>query len=153
MNSQTVERPIEILIVDDNPGDVRLTAEALKDSKVQNRLHTAQDGMEAIAFLRRKGEYADAPLPDLILLDLNMPRMNGSQLLAKVKEDSELKHIPVVILTGSREIDDIIKANNLRADCYVTKPIDLEEFIMAVKSIVDSLFNQREIADGGGVIG
>lgn len=153
MNSQTVERPIEILIVDDNPGDVRLTAEALKDSKVQNRLHTAQDGMEAIAFLRRKGEYADAPLPDLILLDLNMPRMNGSQLLAKVKEDSELKNIPVVILTGSREIDDIIKANNLRADCYVTKPIDLEEFIMAVKSIVDSLFNQREIADGGGVIG
>jgi chemotaxis family two-component system response regulator Rcp1 len=153
VNSQTVERPIEILIVDDNPGDVRLTAEALKDSKVQNRLHTAQDGMEAIAFLRRKGEYADAPLPDLILLDLNMPRMNGSQLLAKVKEDSELKHIPVVILTGSREIDDIIKANNLRADCYVTKPIDLEEFIMAVKSIVDSLFNQREIADGGGVIG
>jgi chemotaxis family two-component system response regulator Rcp1 len=153
VNSQTVERPIEILIVDDNPGDVRLTAEALKDSKVQNRLHTAQDGMEAIAFLRRKGEYADAPLPDLILLDLNMPRMNGSQLLAKVKEDSELKHIPVVILTGSREIDDIIKANNLGADCYVTKPIDLEEFIMAVKSIVDSLFNQREIADGGGVIG
>ena len=153
MNSQTVERPIEILIVDDNPGDVRLTAEALKDSKVQNRLHTAQDGMEAIAFLRRKGEYADAPLPDLILLDLNMPRMNGSQLLAKVKEDSKLKHIPVVILTGSREIDDIIKANNLRADCYVTKPIDLEDFIMAVKSIVDSLFNQREIADGGGVIG
>lgn len=153
MNSQTVERPIEILIVDDNPGDVRLTAEALKDSKVQNRLHTAQDGMEAIAFLRRKGEYADAPLPDLILLDLNMPRMNGSQLLAKVKEDSKLKHIPVAILTGSREIDDIIKANNLGADCYVTKPIDLEEFIMAVKSIVDSLFNQREIADGGGVIG
>lgn len=153
MNSQTVERPIEILIVDDNPGDVRLTAEALKDSKVQNRLHTAQDGMEAIAFLRRKGEYADAPLPDLILLDLNMPRMNGSQLLAKVKEDSKLKHIPVVILTGSREIDDIIKANNLRADRYVTKPIDLEEFIMAVKSIVDSLFNQCEIADGGGVIG
>lgn len=153
MNSQTVERPIEILIVDDNPGDVRLTAEALKDSKVQNRLHTAQDGMEAIAFLRRKGEYADAPLPDLILLDLNMPRMNGSQLLAKVKEDSKLKHIPVVILTGSREIDDIIKANNLRADRYVTKPIDLEEFIMAVKSIVDSLFNQREIANGGGVIG
>jgi chemotaxis family two-component system response regulator Rcp1 len=153
MKSKTAKRPIEILIVDDNPGDVRLTLEALKDGKVQNRLHTAHDGVEAIAFLRRKGEYADAPLPDLILLDLNMPRMNGSQLLAKVKEDSELKHIPVVILTGSREIDDIIKANNLRADCYVTKPIDLEEFIMAVKSIVDSLFNQREIADGGGVIG
>ena len=137
MNSQRVGRPIQILLVEDNPGDARLTAEALKDSKVQNRLHTAQDGMEAIAFLHRKGEYADAPLPDLILLDLNMPRMNGSQLLAKVKEDSKLKHIPVVILTGSREIDDIIKANNLHAYCYVTKPIDLEQFNRAVKAIID----------------
>ena len=153
MNSQTAERPIEILIVDDNPGDVRLTAEALKDSKVQNRLHTAQDGMEAIAFLRRKGEYAHAPLPDLILLDLNMPRMNGSQLLAKVKEDSELKHIPVVILTGSREIDDIIKANNLHADCYVTKPIDLEQFNRAVKAIIRFLVNHRKTTNGGKVIG
>jgi len=137
MNSQTAKRPIEILIVDDNPGDVRLTMEALKDGKVQNRLHTAQDGMEAIAFLRRKGEYADAPLPDLILLDLNMPRMNGSQLLAEVKADSALKHIPVIILTGSREIEDIIKTNNLQADRYVTKPIDLEQFIRTVKSIID----------------
>jgi two-component system, chemotaxis family, response regulator Rcp1 len=137
MNSQTAERPIEILIVDDNPGDVRLTVEALKDGKVQNRLHTAQDGMEAIAFLRRKGEYADAPLPDLILLDLNMPRMNGSQLLAEVKKDSELKHIPVVILTGSQEMEDIVKTNNLQADRYVTKPIDLEQFIRTVKSIID----------------
>ncbi len=137
MNSQTAERPIEILIVDDNPGDVRLTVEALKDGKVQNRLHTAQDGVEAIAFLRRKGEYADAPLPDLILLDLNMPRMNGSQLLAEVKKDSELKHIPVVILTGSQEMEDIVKTNNLQADRYVTKPIDLEQFIRTVKSIID----------------
>jgi len=137
MKSQTAERPIEILIVDDNPGDVRLTMEALKDGKVQNRLHTAQDGMEAIAFLRKKGEYANAPLPDLILLDLNMPRMNGSQLLAEVKEDSALKHIPVVILSGSREIEDIAKAHNLQADRYVTKPIDLEQFIRTVKSIID----------------
>lgn len=137
MNNQIAKRPVEILIVDDNPGDVRLTVEALKDSKVQNRLHTAQDGMEAIAFLRRKGEYADAPLPDLILLDLNMPRMNGSQLLAKVKKDSKLKHIPVVMLTGSREIGDIVKDNNLHADYYVTKPIDLEQFNRAVKAIID----------------
>ncbi len=137
MNNQIAKRPVEILIVDDNPGDVRLTVEALKDSKVQNRLHTAQDGMEAIAFLRRKGEYADAPLPDLILLDLNMPRMNGSQLLAKVKKDSKLKHIPVVILTGSREIGDIVKDNNLQADYYVTKPIDLEQFNRVVKAIID----------------
>jgi CheY-like chemotaxis protein len=138
MKSRTAKRPIEILIVDDNPGDVRLTLEALKDGKVQNRLHTAHDGVEAIAFLRRKGEYADAPLPDLILLDLNMPRMNGSQLLAEVKADSALKHIPVIILTGSREIEDIIKAHNLHADRYVTKPLDLEQFIRTVKSIIDS---------------
>ena len=137
MKSQTAKRPIEILIVDDNPGDVRLTLEALKDGKVQNRLHTAHDGVEAIAFLRRKGEYADAPLPDLILLDLNMPRMNGVQLLAEVKEDSALKHIPVVILTGSREIEDIAKTNHMQADRYVTKPIDLEQFTRAVKSIID----------------
>ena len=137
MNSQIARRSTEILLVDDNPGDVRLTLEALKDGKVQNRLHTAHDGVEAIAFLRRKGEYADAPLPDLILLDLNMPRMNGVQLLAEVKEDSALKHIPVVILTGSREIEDIAKTNNMQADRYVTKPIDLEHFIKAVKSIID----------------
>lgn len=145
MKSKTAKRPIEILIVDDNPGDVRLTLEALKDGKVQNRLHTAHDGVEAIAFLRRKGEYADAPLPDLILLDLNMPRMNGVQLLAEVKEDSALKHIPVVILTGSREIEDIAKTNHMQADRYVTKPIDLEQFTRAVKSIIDFLLTTVKI--------
>ncbi len=145
MKSRTAKRPIEILIVDDNPGDVRLTLEALKDGKVQNRLHTAHDGVEAIAFLRRKGEYADAPLPDLILLDLNMPRMNGVQLLAEVKEDSALKHIPVVILTGSREIEDIAKTNNLQADRYDTKPIDLEHVIKTVKSIIDFLLTTVKI--------
>ena len=137
MNSQVAERPMEILLVDDNPGDVRLTAEALKDGEVENRLHTAKDGMEAIAFLRRKGRYIDAPRPDLILLDLNMPRMNGRQVLAEIKEDSALKHIPVVILTGSREMDDIVKTYDLHANCYVTKPIDFEQFIMMVKSITD----------------
>ena len=137
MNSQIAERPMEILLVDDNPGDVRLTAEALKDGEVENRLHTAKDGMEAIAFLRRKGRYTDAPRPDLILLDLNMPRMNGRQVLAEIKEDSALKHIPVVILTGSREMDDIVKTYDLHANCYVTKPIDFEQFIMMVKSITD----------------
>ena len=137
MNSQIAERPVEILLVDDNPGDVRLTAEALKDGEVENRLHTAKDGMEAIAFLRRKGRYTDAPRPDLILLDLNMPRMNGRQVLAEIKEDSALRHIPVVILTGSREMDDIVKTYDLHANCYVTKPIDFEEFIVMVKSITD----------------
>ncbi len=137
MNSQIAERPMEILLVDDNPGDVRLTAEALRDGEVENRLHTAKDGMEAMAFLRRKGRYIDAPRPDLILLDLNMPRMNGRQVLAEIKEDSTLKHIPVVILTGSREMDDIVKTYDLHANCYVTKPIDFEQFIMMMKSITD----------------
>ena len=137
MNSQVAERPMEILLVDDNPGDVRLTAEALRDGEVENRLHTAKDGMEAMAFLRRKGRYIDAPRPDLILLDLNMPRMNGRQVLAEIKEDSALKHIPVVILTGSREMDDIVKTYDLHANCYVTKPIDFEQFIMMMKSITD----------------
>ena len=137
MNSQIAERPMEILLVDDNPGDVRLTAEALKDGEVENRLHTAKDGMEAIAFLRRKGRYTDAPRPDLILLDLNMPRMNGRQVLAEIKEDSALRHIPVVILTGSREMDDIVNMYDLHANCYVTKPIDFEQFTMMVKSITD----------------
>ena len=145
MKSKTAKRPIEILIVDDNPGDVRLTVEALKDGKVRNKLHTAHDGVEALSFLRRKGEYADAPLPDLILLDLNMPRMNGSQLLAEVKEDSALKHIPVVILTGSRDINDVVKAQNLHADWYVTKPIDLEQFIKAVKSIIDFWLTTKKL--------
>ena len=153
MNSQRVGRPIQILLVEDNPGDARLTLEALKDGKIQNRLYIVNSGMEAIAFLRRKGKYADAPNPDFILLDLNMPLMNGSQLLAEVKQDSALKNIPVAILTGSQAAEDIVRAYNLHADYYVTKPIDLEEFIMAVKSIVDSLLNQREIADGGRVIG
>ena len=153
MNNQRVGQPIQILLVEDNPGDARLTLEALKDYKVQNRLYIVNGGMEAIAFLRRKGKYADAPNPDFIVLDLNMPLMNGSQLLAEVKQDSALKHIPVAILTGSQAAEDIDRAYNLHADCYVTKPIDLEEFIMAVKSIVDSLLNQREIADGGRVIG
>ena len=137
MNSQTSGRPIEILLIEDNPGDVRLTVEALRESKIQNRLHNAKDGMEAVAFLRRKGEYADAPRPDLILLDLNLPKMNGPEVLAEIKEDTALKHIPVVILTGSKDTDDITKTYNLHANCYVTKPIDLEQFIMVVKSVRD----------------
>lgn len=137
MNNQTTGRPIEILLVEDNPGDVRLTVEALRDSKIQNRLHIAKDGIEAVAFLRRKGGYADAPHPDLILLDLNLPKMNGPEVLAEIKEDTGLKHIPVVILTGSKDVEDVTKTYNLHANCYVTKPIDLEQFIMVVKSVRD----------------
>lgn len=137
MNGQTTGRPIEILLVEDNPGDVRLTVEALRDSKVQNKLYVAEDGMEATAFLRREGKYADAPRPDLILLDLNLPKKDGPEVLAEIKEDPALKHIPVVILTSSKAEEDIIKTYNLHANCYVTKPIDLEQFITVVKSVRD----------------
>ena len=137
MNIQTTGRPIEILLVEDNPGDVRLIVEALRDGKVQNKLHIAKDGMEATACLHREGEYADVLYPDLILLDLNLPKKDGREVLAEIKEDPALKHIPVVILTSSQEREDIVKTYNLHANCYVTKPIDLEQFIMVVKSISD----------------
>ena len=137
MNSQTTGRPIEILLVEDNPGDVRLIVEALRDGEVQNKLHIAKDGIEATAFLHKEGEYADALYPDLILLDLNLPKMDGPEVLAEIKEDPALKHIPVVILSSSQEGEDIVKAYNLHANCYVTKPIDLVQFIMVVKSISD----------------
>ncbi len=137
MNHPMTKRPIEILLVEDNPGDVRLIEEALSDSKVENKLHIAKDGMEATAFLNREGQYADTLHPDLILLDLNLPKKNGPEVLAEIKEDHALKHIPVVILTSSQEGEDIVKTYNLHANCYVVKPIDLDQFIMVVKSIRD----------------
>jgi len=146
VSTQTARRSADILIVDDNPGDVRLTVEALNDGGMQNSLHTARDGAEAIAFLRRQGKYGHAPRPDLILLDLDMPRMGGLQVLAEIKEDRALKDIPVVILTGSHDIEDIVKTYNLHANCYVTKPIDLEQFIRLVKSITNfwlTIVNRR----------
>ena len=135
MNSQTIGRPIEILLVEDNPGDVRLTMEALKDGKVHNKLHVTRDGMEAMAFLHREGKYADAPHPDLILLDLDLPKKDGREVLAEIKEDPTLKHVPVVVLTGSKAEEDILKTYSLHANCYITKPVGLEQFIMVVKSI------------------
>ena len=137
MSRRTSGQSIEILLVEDNPGDVRLTVEALRDSKVQNKLYVAKDGVEATAFLRREGKYADAPHPDLILLDLNLPKKNGPEVLADIKEDPALKHIPVVILTSSKAEEDIIKTYDLHANCYVTKPIDLEQFMLVVRSIRD----------------
>jgi chemotaxis family two-component system response regulator Rcp1 len=137
VKGQTTGRPIDILLVEDNPGDVRLTEEALRDSKVQNKLYVARDGMEATAFLRREGKYANAPHPDLILLDLNLPKKDGPEVLAEIKEDPALKHIPVVILTSSKAEEDIIKTYNLHANCYITKPIDLEQFMTVVNSIRD----------------
>ena len=135
MNSQTMGRPIEILLVEDNPGDVRLTQEALKENKVSNNLHVANNGLVAMAFLNRSGEYTDVPRPDLILLDLNLPKKDGRQVLAEIKCNGHLRQIPVVILTTSEAEEDISKAYDLHANCYVTKPVDLEKFITVVKSI------------------
>jgi two-component system, chemotaxis family, response regulator Rcp1 len=130
-------RPIEILLVEDNEGDVRLTKEALKEGKVKNNLHVAYDGVEALEYLTREGEHQNRVIPDLILLDLNLPRMDGRELLGKIKEDSELRRIPVVILTTSKAEEDIVRTYDLHANCYITKPIDLEKFIVVVKSIED----------------
>jgi chemotaxis family two-component system response regulator Rcp1 len=128
-------RPIEILMVEDNPGDIRLCVEALKEGKVRNNLHTVGDGEEALAFLRRQGSHAEAPRPDLILLDLNLPKKTGQEVLAEIKEDPDLRRIPVVILTVSEAEADILKTYNLHANCYITKPVDLDRFIEVVKSI------------------
>lgn len=127
--------PIEILLVEDSPGDVRLTREALRDAKVQNHLHVALDGIEAMNFLGRDGTHAKAPRPDLILLDLNLPRMSGREVLEQIKQDSELMSIPVVILTTSAAEEDVIRSYRLHANCYITKPVDLDQFIKVVKSI------------------
>ena len=133
-------KPITILFVEDNPGDVRLTREALKDEKLAVSMHVAQDGIEAMAFLRREGEYADVPRPDLILLDLNLPRKDGREVLAEVKTDDELKHIPVVVLTCSEADTDIVKCYNLHANCYITKPVDMDQFSIIVKTIENFWF-------------
>lgn len=135
MQERLIHKGIEILLVEDNPGDVRLTKEALRDGKILNNLNVVTDGVEAMAFLRREGDYADAPRPELILLDLNLPRKDGREVLAEIKRDEELKRIPVVILTSSAAEQDIIKSYNLHANCYVTKPVDLDQFIGVVKSI------------------
>jgi len=127
--------PVEILLVEDNPADVRLTREALKEGKVYNNLHWTKDGVEALEFLRRQGKYADAPRPDIILLDLNLPKKDGREVLQDIKKDDKLKRIPVVILTTSKAEEDVLKSYNLHANCYVTKPVDLEQFIVVVKSI------------------
>ena len=135
MNAKSFGKPIEILLAEDNPGDVRLTLEAFKEGKVRNNLHIVEDGVEAMAFLHRAGKYTKVPLTDLILLDLNMPKKDGRQVLAEIKEDPNLKCIPVVILTTSKDEEDIIRTYNFHANCYITKPVDLDQFIGVVKSI------------------
>jgi two-component system response regulator len=128
-------KPVEVLLVEDNPGDVRLTREALKDGKVWSNLNVVEDGEAALAFLRQEGAYANAPRPDLILLDLNMPKKDGREVLSIIKADENLKQIPVVILTTSDSEEDILRSYNLNANCYITKPVDFEQFIKVVREI------------------
>lgn len=143
-------QPIEILLVEDNPGDVDLAREALENSKIHNLLHVVGNGEAAMAFLRRKGKYADAPRPDLVLLDLNLPRKDGREVLAEIKSDDYLKRIPVVILTSSKDEEDILKSYNLHANCYITKPMDLTQFIKVIKSIEDFWFTIVKLPPNGG---
>jgi two-component system, chemotaxis family, response regulator Rcp1 len=133
-------RPVEILLVEDNPGDVRLTREALREGKVRNNLHVAADGVEALHFLRREGKFAGAVRPDLILLDLNLPKKDGREVLEDIKSDPALRYIPVVVLTSSQAEQDILRAYDLHANCYVTKPVDLDQFIHVVRSIEEFWF-------------
>lgn len=132
---EEVGRPVEFLLVEDNPGDVRLTQEALKDSKVRNHLNVLGDGLSALAFLRRQPPYENAPRPDIILLDLNLPKMDGRELLSHIKADPKLKRIPVVVITSSEAEQDILRTYDLHVNCYVTKPVDLDQFIKVVQSI------------------
>lgn len=132
-----LSRPVEVLLVEDNPGDVRLTQEALKDGRVLVNLTVAADGVEAMEVLKRRGQYNEKVRPDLILLDLNLPKKNGREVLEEIKADEELKRIPVIVMTTSKAEQDIYKAYNLNANCYVTKPVDLDEFLNVVRSIED----------------
>lgn len=128
-------KPIEILLAEDNPGDARLTVEGFKDAKVKNNITVVEDGMEALAYLRHEGPYANAALPDLILLDLNMPKKDGREVLAEIKADEELRRIPVLVFTISNAEKDILEAYDLQASAFITKPIDLDEFITVVRSL------------------
>jgi len=137
MIPETMSQNVEILLVEDNPGDVRLTKEALKDNKVRNNLTVMEDGVEAMAFLRREGRYTGAPRPDLILLDLNLPKKDGREVLSEIKADERLRRIPVVVLTTSKAEEDILRAYDLNANCYITKPVDFDQFIRVVRTIED----------------
>jgi len=127
--------PIEILLVEDSPSDTELTIEALQEARIRNHLNIAEDGVQALEFLRRKGKYADAPRPDLIMLDLNLPRKDGREVLAEIKSDESLRTIPVVVMTTSRAEQDVFQAYQHHANCYITKPVDFEKFLSVVRSI------------------
>jgi two-component system response regulator len=139
MQKQTM-KPIDVLVVEDNPGDARLIKEVLNSNKIFCRLHTVKDGVEAMNFLYRNGEYSEAPRPDLIFLDLNLPKKDGREVLKEIKTDEKLKQIPVVVMTTSQAEEDIFKSYSLHANCYVTKPLDLDQFVRVVKSIEEFWF-------------
>jgi chemotaxis family two-component system response regulator Rcp1 len=141
-------KPIEILLVEDNPGDYRLAEEVFKEAKVNNTMHIITDGAEAIKFLKKEGKYKDSPRPDLILLDLNLPKKDGKEVLADIKADENLKRIPVVILTVSSNEEDIIKSYDLHANAFITKPIDLDQFIKVVRSIEDFWLSIVKLPNG-----
>ena len=145
MTTEQNGKRIELLLCEDNIGDQRLAIEAFKDSKLCHRVHIAGDGIEALEFLHKEGKYANAPTPDLILLDLNMPRKDGREVLAEIKRDEKLMCIPVVILTTSQEEADVIKTYNLYANCYITKPIDLDQFFKIMKFIEDFWFRRVKL--------
>ena len=150
MTEQTEElHRIEILLVEDNPGDVRLTQEALKEGKVYNNLNVVSDGVEAMAYLRREGKYVDSVIPDIILLDLNLPKMDGREVLAAIKDDKKIKRIPVVVLTTSKDDADVLKVYDLHANCYITKPVDLDQFLTVVQSIKDFWFTVVKLPPNG----
>ena len=133
--------PIEILLVEDNPGDERLTREALKEGKVYHKLHWCKDGVEAMDFLYRRGKYPDAPRPDIILLDLNLPKKGGREVLAEIKADERLRAIPVVVLTTSKSEEDVLHSYQLNANCYVAKPVDFHQFEKIVRAIKEFWFS------------
>lgn len=149
MSQEKVGKPIEILLVEDNAADVRLTREAFDDAKVLNNLNVVGDGVEAMAYMRREGKYANATRPDLVLLDLNMPRKDGREVLAEVKADPDLMRIPVVILTVSKAEEDVLKSYNLHANCYISKPVNLAQFLKVVESIENFWLTIVELPPNG----
>lgn len=132
--NQSAGNPANILLVEDNPGDVRLTEEAFKEGQISNTLHVVTDGVEALEFLRKEGEYADATCPDIVLLDLNLPRMDGDEVLEEIRADPDLKHLPVIILTSSVAEEDVVKSYELKANAYLTKPVDPDKFVETIRS-------------------
>lgn len=148
MQQDRDSRPVEILLIEDNPGDVRLTSEGLREGKINNNLSVVGDGIDAMAFLRREGGYSAAPRPDLILLDLNLPRKDGREVLAEIKANEDLRRIPVVVLTTSSAEQDIIRTYDLAANCYITKPLDFDAFVEVVKSIEEFWFSIVRLPPG-----